>query len=491
MTEARWRIYPVGAAGPVRAIGSMLLSLPLIAALMILPFLAARHIARLGGFGTGPVGRGWTLWAEYGLGLTLLVFALSPLVVALVHLVRTMLMLSAFRGAVRSGATAVPHPDDWEEGCQWGGGSLVVAGLLAGIVLAFPGVLTDPVRTWVRTWPIAQDWRMVGIPVAAIGLASIFQRYRKRALTEIERRWPESVRKEPEAAAKEWATQPVLDSDGDAADPTQLHRTPLDQLGDKLNTAAIVITGIAALTAVITFIAAGAVLDGHSLRSRGEMLMLSSSPLLLAVAIMLYVISALMQNIAQSGEQRELFAAARNPAAGPPPVGVLARHWSTANPLWSNFSGLLGALVLLLALPALPIASATAQTWGSIGLVAAVLLLVLGAVLDIVSRQRTRESRNLVLQRWPILKPSDLTTWYEEVMAQGAARNAQSYGAMAAAALEQPLPPGPASGAGAPPHGQASPGTTPYPPPAGTASAGRPQGLRKKLRRRGLGNLYR
>ncbi|WP_022917456.1 hypothetical protein [Ruania albidiflava] len=519
MTDARWQIYPTGAAGPVRAIGSMLLGLPLIAALMILPFLAARHIARLGGFGAGPTGQVWTLWAEYGLGLTLLVFALSPLAVALVHLVRTILMLGALRRAVRGGATAVPHPDEWGAGCGWSGRSLVVAGLLAGIVLAFPGVLTDPVGTWVQSWPVAQDWRMVGIPVAGIGLASIFQRYRKRALGEIERRWPESAREEPEAAAKERVTQPVLDSDGDAADPTQLHRTPLDQLGDKVGTAALVLTGIAALTAVITIIAAAAALEARSVLSRGETLMLSSSMLLLAGAIVLYVISAVMQNIARTGELRALLASARNPAAGPPPLGVLARHWSTVDPLWSNFAGLLGALVLLLALPARPIASGTAQDWGSIGLVAAVLLLVLGAVLDIVSRQRTRESRNLVLQRWPILKPRDLTKWYEELMSRGAAGNAQSYGAMAAAALEHPTPPGATEyGGGAQPSGgHAPPGATsapvppapesapyppppggtpypsgaPYPPAAGTGSAVRPRGLRKKLRQRGLGNLYR
>src|SRR5699024_5286358 len=136
--DAHWRIYPTGPGALVRAIGSMLLSLPLIAALTILPFLVARHIARLGGFGTGASGQAWTAWAEHGLGLSLLVFALAPLVVALVHLVRTMLLLGALRRAVRGGApaTAVPHPDQWEEAGEWSGGSLVVAGLLAGAVLA-------------------------------------------------------------------------------------------------------------------------------------------------------------------------------------------------------------------------------------------------------------------------------------------------------------------------------------------------------------------
>src|SRR5699024_5257569 len=325
--DARWRVYPTGPGAPVRAIGSMLLSLPLIAALMILPFLAARHIAHLGGFGTGASGQAWTAWAEIGLGLSLLVFALTPLVVTLVHLVRTMLLLGGLRRTVRGGApaTAPPHPDQWEDAGEWGGGSLVVAGLLAGVVLGFPVVLTRPVSTWVEAWPVAQDWRAVGVPVLAIALSGLFQRYRKDAVAEIERRWPSSARTAPEGAAKEWSSQPVLDSDGDPADPTQVQRRPLDRVGDRINTAAIVLTGIAALAAVITFIAVGAVLEGDATPSPGQRTMLSSSMLLLAAAIILYVLGAILQNIAQTGEQRQLFEAARNPAAPPPGIGPLAR----------------------------------------------------------------------------------------------------------------------------------------------------------------------
>jgi len=475
----------------------MLLSLPLIAVLMILPFLAARHIARLGGFGTGASGQAWTAWAELGLGLSLLLFTLAPLVVALVHLVRTMMLLGELRRAVRGGApaTAPPHPEQWEEAGEWGGGSLVVAGLLAGIVLAFPGVLNDPVRTWVQTWPIAQDGRMVGIPVAAIGLASIVQRYRKRALAEIERRWPSSAREAPEAAAKEWSSQPVLDSDGDPADPTHVQRRPLDRVGGTINTAAIALTGIAVLAAVITFIAAGAVLDDGAAPGSGQRFLLTSSMLLLTGAVVLYVLGAVLQNIAQTGEQRELFTAALNPAAPPPGIGSLARHWSIVNPLWSNFLGLLGALVLLLALPARFVATAVAQTWGTIGLVAAVLMLVLAAVLHVAAEQRTREPRNLVLQRWPILKPNDMTTWYEEMVTQGLAGDGQSYAAMADAAVEQPGPQGAEPAAQTPPVSP-SPSTSPSPSPSAspsrsTSPSRRSWGLPKKVRRRGLGNLYR
>src|SRR5699024_1938038 len=197
-----------------------------------------------------------------------------------------------------------------------------------------------------------------------------------------------------QGAAQEWSSPPVLASDGDPADPTQVQRRPLDRVGDTINTAAIVLTGIAALAAVITFIAVGAVLEGDASPSPGQRTMLSTSMLLLAAAIILYVLGAILQNIAQTGEQRELFEAARNPAAPPPGIGPLARHWSLANPLWSNFLGLLGALVLLLALPARWVATAVAQTWGTIGLVAAVLMLVLAAVLHVAAEHRTREPRN-------------------------------------------------------------------------------------------------
>src|SRR5699024_12746662 len=108
----------------------MLLSLPLIAVLMILPFLAARHIAHLGGFGTGASGQAWTAWAELGLGLSLLLFALAPLVVALVHLVRAMMLLGELRRAVRGGAPApaAPHPAQRAAAGEGGGGSRELAG---------------------------------------------------------------------------------------------------------------------------------------------------------------------------------------------------------------------------------------------------------------------------------------------------------------------------------------------------------------------------
>lgn len=500
MPEARWRVYPTGLAGSaVRAIGSALMGIPLVALLMLLPFLMVRQVAALGALGQGETGLAWWAWADVAVGVSVLALAVLPLVVSLLHYLRTVLLLHGLRRAARTGAPSlqVPHPGQWHRATQWSGASLVVSALVATAVLAFPVVLTRDVRAWVEALPITQDWRLVGVPVIAISLTSLLQPRRKRALAELERRWPERARQDAEAAARARVPDPVRDRDGDPVNPMQVQRRPLDELGDRLNTVAVVISVVAVPVGMATLAIADTTLGHGAVPSPAESLLLCSSLLLVALAIVLLITGAVQQGIAQTAERRELFAAAVDPAAGPPPIGVIARHWSATDVPWVNLLGLLGALVLLVAVPARLVSAPWLQGWGAAGLVLAVVLLVVAVLVDVVAEQRSRQPRTLMLRRWPTPGPGVMAKYTKEQASAALAADVQRYASgndgpsRSAAAPVTNGAAAPVTGGATPPVGGHRP-----PPPEGqappSARGARPGwGLPKKLRGRRIGDLYR
>lgn len=516
----------------VRAVSSALVSIPLLAVLMILPFLAAWDVGTVGAYGPGDAGRAWTRWAELALGLSVLAFPVGALVVSVLNLLRTVLTLAGLRRAVRQGApsTQVPHPVQWGMAAEWTGTGMIVSSLLVTAMLAFPQVLTAPVRTWVRQQVPLEGWSLVVLPAAVIALVVVFRAWRRGALADVTDRWGEDQRKAAEAAARARVPDPPRGPDGKLQDPSTLQRSPMDAAGDRVNTAAIVLTGIAVLGAAVTLPVGHSQIGAGLVTSRSEALLFTSSLLVLAVAFAGYVLGAVLQNAAQSRELRNLLAAVQQPAGPPPQLGPLARHWRALTAPWVDCLGLTGAMVLLLALPAAFLPDGSIARWAGPGLVLAGGLLVVAALVDVVGEHSTRERRNLVLARWPMPNPSTMTSedrvdaaveadvagygqqpgLYARMTAQQHAAQpyvppaqqhaAQPYAPPAQQYPAQPYappgrgqpPPPPVNGAA--PH-PVPPGPPPAggqpPPPAGPSAARRAWGLPKKIRGRGLGDLYR
>lgn len=475
MPETRWRVYPVGRGGSlVRATSSALVCIPLIAALMVLPFVAARHVADKGAFGTGAAALAAESWAEYALGIAVLAFALGALAVALLNLVRTVLVLGGLRRAVRQGApaAAVPHPDQWRMATGWSGASLIVSSVIATAVLAFPVLLTPPVRAWVEV-TVADSWRLVGVPVIAIALFGLFQPRRKRAVAELEKRWPERVREAAVSGAASRVPAAPRDASGDPVNPSTIERRPLDALGDKIGTGAVIVTMLAVLAGIFTLPVANSMMDAATGPTRAVQLVLQSSLILLAVAITCYIVGGVLQSIAQTAELRGLLTLATDRTAAPPALGVLSRHWRPYDVPWVNPLGLTGALLLLLGLPALLApGAARLQNLGTPAVLLAALALVTSLVIDLVAEQRTHEPRNVILYRWPTPNPRTLAKQTDRKDGGAGTADEPSYAAMSDAATESPARP--VSGG--------------YPP-ARTSRRG--WGLPKRLRGRGIGDLYR
>ena len=556
---AGWRIYPVGPLASVaRAAGSTLISIPLVAMLMILPFLAVRYVADKGAFGVDASGLAWSAWAELAVGLAVLAFAFGTLGTALLSLVRTVATVVGLRRWIRRGErdVDVPHPQQWEMATDWSGTSLIISSLITTAVLAFPGMLTTPVRTWVEEQLVLDGWAFIPLPVIVIAVVVAFRLWRKKPLAELDARWTQAQRSAAETTASARVPNLPTDADGDVVNPATIHRHGLDAVGDRINSAGLWTTAIAVLAAAVT-LPVGTSMIGYGFASTpAEALILLSSVLLLAVAVALYVLGAVLQNAAQSAELRTLFAAARRPQGPAPGLSVLARYWKPTETPWVDSLGLVGALLLLLAVPALLLPGpGAAERWGTVGGVAAVAVLLTATVVDVAAEHGTREPRNLVLKRWPIPDPSTMNK--ERRVDAAVEADVERYGQRSdahteAAAVSGRSPVGPPFGpgvAGGPdvdvsryPRPSGSPHTAPvagpppppvngaypspqrqggYPPPHGahpspqpqgpyppqplpSATAGpppsppsrsnaarRPWGLAKKLRGRGLGDLYR
>lgn len=488
MAEApHWRLYPAGILGSsVRAVSSALVSIPLVAVLLILPFLAAWNAAAKGALGSGASGDPWVEWARFGLGLCVLGFALGVAVAALLNLLRTVLTMGALRRAARQGARAaeVPHPAQWAMAAEWSGASLVTAAVLVSAVLTFPVVLTGPVREWVDTLPVTEPTRLVAIPVIVIGMVGVFRSWRKRAVAELEQRWPEQVRAAAEQTAKDRVPIAPTDDAGEPQNPTTLQRSPLDALGDRINTAGIVFSVVALFDGAITIPVASTMMGSARVRTPVEALLLNSSLILVAVSIVLFALGGVLQSIGQSGELRELFARAQSPTSTPPTLGATARAWQVLQVPWANPVGLLGAVGVLLALPAL--LAGNSPGGAAFALAVSVLLLVSAAAVDVAGEQRTREGRNLVLHRWPMPDPSYLMKSRAERADAAVEADVQRYGTGSARSAGQPgqthrtRPPqpygAPAQTDGAPP-AQTSPAPSEHPfgPPL-APTRGRPNG---------------
>ncbi|WP_147915385.1 hypothetical protein [Ruania zhangjianzhongii] len=546
MTErAHWRLYPVGPLGSlVRGVSWALSSVPIIAMLMILPFLGMWYVADKGSFGVDSTGLAWSTWAELALGVAVLVFPLTTLTVSVLNLLRTVLTIGALRRAVRQGArgTEVPHPQQWGMATGWTGTGMIVSALLLTAMLAFSWVFTAPVRTWVEANLVPEGWALVPLPVIAIAVVVAFRLWRKKPLAELEGRWTEERRSAAEDAAAARVPNLPTDADGDLVNPATTHRRPLDRAGDRVNSAGLWITVIAMFDAVVTLPVGTSMIGGGFASSTTEALLLSSSVLLVAIAIALYALGALLQHGAQLSELRGLLAAASRPYGPIPELSVLARYWRPLEYPWVNFLGWVGALALLFAVPAaLMTDSGAVERWGIAGGVLAVLLLLAAVVVDVAAENVTRDRRNLIMRQWPIPDPNSMNKKAQldsaleaDVVGYGQHLGAGQW-APAAAAAPPPSAMGP--GAAAPPGmtggyypppaaGPAAPPGAPYAPPVGTphAPAGgaypppgpypppplpsgspatlpppprAPQGRRrawgppKKLRGRGLGDLYR
>lgn len=554
---AGWRHYPVAPLGSfVRGLSSALVSIPLIAMLMILPFMAVRYAAENGAFGVDATGRAWAVWADLAIGVAMLGFAVGALATALLRLVRTVATIRALRRAVRRGARGVdvPHPEQWAMATQWSGASLMVASLITTAVLAFPGMLPTPVRIWMESSSLSEPVVFLRIPAGALVLVMLYRIWQKSPLREIEERWTEPRRSAAEATASERVPRLPRDAEGNVVNPATTHRQGLDVVGDRINTAALVSTGIAILAAVIGLPAGTASIGAGMAYTTTEVLLLLSPVLLLVGAIVLYLLGGLLQNSAQFAELNGLLATVRSANAPEPQLSVLARYWRPMAYPWVDFLGLSGALLLLLTVPALLLDGApVAARWGSVGGVLAVVTLLGAAVVDAVGENVSRDRRNLVMWRWPIPDPNSMNNKNQKAKVDAAIEaDVQNYGqrsdahtrastapagpptgssaapgAAAAApnlagssypppsggpyaahtagpppppangSYPQPqpqpqgaYPPPPAANGPYPPQPQVPAGSPP-PPPARPSGARRAWGLQKKLRGRGLGNLYR
>ena len=538
--RAGWRYYRVGPLGSlVRGVSSALSSIPLIAMLMILLFLGVWYVADKGAFGVDSTGLAWSTWAELALGAAVLAFPLTTLTVSVLNLLRTVLTIGALRRAVRQGArsTEVPHPQQWEMATGWTGTGMIVSALLLTAMLAFSQVFTAPVRSWVEANLVPEGWALVPLPVIVIAVVVAFRFWRKNPLAELEGRWTEALRSAAEDAAAARVPNLPTDADGDAVNPATTHRRPLDRTGDRINSAGLWITGIAMFDAAITLPVGTSMIGYGFASSTTEALLLSSSVLLVAIAIVCFVLGGLLQNSAQLAELRELFAAAQRPHGQPPGLSTLARYWRPLSYPWVDFTGLVAALMLLCALPALLMEGPNAaQRWGGAGVVLAVAAMLGAAVWDAAAEHLTRERRNVVMLRWPIPDPSTMNK--EGRVDSALEADVDGYGQhlgagqWAPAAVATP-PPSASPGAATPPgmaEGYYPPPASPYGPPAGAAhpppasapasggapvvgpyppppaqppppgvppppgprpGARRAWGLPKKIRGRGLGDLYR
>src|SRR5699024_82504 len=140
------------------------------------------------------------------------------------------------------------------------------------------------------------------LPAATVVLVLVFRMWRRGALADLEGRWGEDQRKAAEAAARARVPDRPTGPDGTLKDPSTLQRRALDATGDRVNTAAIVLTGIAVLGAAVTLPVGHSLIVAGQVTNRSQVLVFTSSLLVLAVAIVGYVLGAVLQNAAQSAE---------------------------------------------------------------------------------------------------------------------------------------------------------------------------------------------
>lgn len=395
------------------AVGFTLVSLPLLAALLLPVFLLVQYLAGKGVFGIGDSGAAWAQWANNGVWTAILLLAAGAFLTALVNLAAAALTGRGLRQAPSRGGgpTKVPHPDQWAVVAGWNGLGLFLSGIFLTAVLAFPDMFAPVWQRFLADAAVLQWPRVIGYAVLGVCLASLFRSRRARTMAILQRAWPAKVREAVEAAGKHRVHQqhPDVDpdlsgrsSDAETAQVLVAHakRGTLTIIAFRLQVIGLILLGLAVLAAAILLpigvaLAAGGPAAGY------EGLFLS--PLVLVVSA--GVIIAGGAGVEAVGETLELkYLLAHAGSGRPVELGVLARVGTSTSVPGVNLLGMLGAVGVVLGLPAW-IAGGAGVRAGSLGTAATVvgaLLMLVAVMIDLVVRLRTRQQRNRIFARWPM-----------------------------------------------------------------------------------------
>src|SRR5699024_6274749 len=178
-------------------------------------------------------------------------------------------------------------------------------------------------------------------------------------------------------------------------------RRTLTLISWRMRLMGLVLLGLAVLAAAI-LLPIGAALAGSGPAAGYQVLFLSPLVLVVSAGVLLTAGAALAA-IDESLQTRQMLV--RVHSGRPVDVGVLARVGVTSAVPGVNLLGILGAVGIVLGLPAW-IGSAEAPggagTLGIAATVAGAVLMLAAVVIEVTVRTRTREDRNTVFARWPM-----------------------------------------------------------------------------------------
>lgn len=416
----RWHLYPIGGlATTAGAIGFTLVSLPLMALLLIPVFLLVQYLAAEGIFGVGGSGAAWQHWANLGVWTALLLLAVGSFLTALVNLAATALTAADLRQAPRRGGgpQKVPHPDQWTIVSSWTGMGLLLSGVFLTAVLALAESFPPEWQQVLGAVAVLQWPRVIGFGVIAIALAGLYRPRHERAMRVLQRAWPAAVREGVETAGRrhlQQQTQPeeqpgTADGTADGAAEEDMGaqvllahstRRTLTMVSWRMHLMGLVLLGLAVLAAAI-LLPIGAALAGRGPAAGHQVLFLSPLVLVVSAGVLLTA-GAVLATLDETMQTRQMLTRVRS--GQPVEVGVLARVGVTSAVPGVNLLGLLGAVAVVLGVPAW-IGSADGLEAGALGAgatVAGAAVMLAAIVIDVLVRARTSEDRNTVFARWPM-----------------------------------------------------------------------------------------
>ena len=386
-------------------------------ALLLIPvFLLVQYLADQGIFGVGASGAAWQYWANLGVWTALLLLAVGSFLTALVNLAATALTAAGLRQAPQRGGgpEKVPHPDQWTTVSGWTGMGLLLSGVFLTAVLALADNFPPEWQSILDAVAVLQWPRIIGFGVIAIAAAGLYRPRHERAMRVLQRAWPATVREAVETAGqKQLQQQTQLDEESDGATEVAEEgaavqvvlshgkRRTLTMISWRMHLMGLVLLGLAVFAAAI-LLPIGAVLAGRGPAAGHQVLFLSPLVLVVSAGVLLTAGAALAA-VDESLQIRQLLS--RVESGQPVDVGVLARVGVTSAVPGVNLLGILGAVGLVLGVPAWIGSSTGLASSGALGVgatVAGTALMLAAVVIEVTVRSRTRQGRNMVFTQWPM-----------------------------------------------------------------------------------------
>jgi len=385
-------------------------------ALLLLPvFLLVQYLADQGIFGVGASGAAWQQWANLGVWTALLLLAVGAFLTALVNLAATALTAAGLRQAPQRGGgpEKVPHPDQWTTVSGWTGMGLLLSGVFLTAVLALAGNFPPEWQSILDAVAVLQWPRVIGFGVIAIAAAGLYRPRHERAMRVLQRAWPATVREAVETAGqKQLQRQTQLDEEpGRATEAAEEEaavqvvlshgkRRTLTMISWRMHLMGLVVLGLAVLAAAI-LLPIGAVLAGRGPAAGHQVLFLSPLVLVVSAGVLLTAGAALTA-VDESLQIRQMLSQVES--GRPVDVGVLARVGVTSAVPGVNLLGILGAVGVVLGVPAWIGVRTGLEAWalGAGAAVAGVAVMLAAVVIEVTVRSRTRQGCNMVFTQWPM-----------------------------------------------------------------------------------------